>query len=161
MKSHGGAPDSLSHERSCEQIGSFMLMAGESGEHPGEDTEEGISTTIEEMEMEIGKEQDTRKKVEDKLMEELEKLKITSAERAKVVAIEDEDLEEATEDFQGGIFCRILTPKLINPKVFKTFMPKIWNKEGRVKIKAKGRNTFFCQFNNHHEKERIKRGGPW
>lgn len=45
--------------------------------------------------------------------------------------------------------------------MFKTFMPKIWNKEGIVRIKAKGRNTFLCKFNNSWQKERIKKGGPW
>lgn len=142
--------------------GGTMLQKGSPSEEPAVEKTETSTPQLNEIQaMEMEKDQEEGKSMEEAMANELEKLKITTAERAKVVAIEDEDLEKATEDLQGAIFCRILTPKLINPEVFKTFMPRIWNKEGRVRIKAMGRNTYLCNFNNSFEKDRIKRGGPW
>lgn len=89
---------------------------------------------------------------------QMESLRITARERAKMVAIDDEDLEEADEDLSEAIMCKILTPKSISPEMFKTFMPKIWNIEGRIRIKTMGKNIFRCNFNQRKDKERILRG---
>lgn len=77
---------------------------------------------------------------EEIVNKQLENLRITAEEKTKVVAIVDDDLNEADEDLQGSSFCKILSSKLINSEIFKSMIARIWNVEGRIRIKTVGKN---------------------
>lgn len=86
---------------------------------------------------------------------QLESLRITTHERAKIVAIEDNDLEEADEDLVEAILCKILTLKTISPEVFKTLMPRIWGLEGKMKAKTMGKTSTSLTLNTKRTKKEL------
>lgn len=68
-----------------------------------------------------GEENDT-----EELSNQIENLSLAEQEGRRVVAIEDDDIEETDKDLTDAVACRILTNKLIHWEVFSDTMPRIW-----------------------------------
>lgn len=92
---------------------------------------------------------------------QIKKLSIAEQESRRIVAIEDDDIEEKNKDLNDALACKILTTKLIHWEIFANIMPRIWGVEGKINIEKEGRNTFLCKFKYIRDKTRIYRGSPW
>lgn len=92
---------------------------------------------------------------------QIKKLSIAEQEDRRIIAIEDDDIEEKNRDFKDALACKLLTTKLIHWEIFADIMPRIWGVEGKINTEKAGRNTFLCKFRYKRDKTRIIRGGPW
>lgn len=68
------------------------------------------------------------------LNQQIEKLSIAEQEDRRVVAIEDEDIEETNKDISDSLACKVLTSRLVPWEVFYDIMPRIWDVEGRISM---------------------------
>lgn len=100
-----------------------------------------------------------REKEKEAIFSKLEKLRIE--EKNRIVAVEDEDIEDTNKELLFSTACKILSERSVNEEYFVSMMPRIWGIEGYVKIESAGKNIFQCDFKFLRDKTRIIRGGPW
>lgn len=96
----------------------------------------------------------------DSIAKQLGELKVTEAERACVYRLKEGEIAKTRQKLENAILCKIFTRKKINPYIFGSKMPKIWNQEQTL-IACVGFNVFLCKFRNAHVKSKILEGGPW
>lgn len=92
--------------------------------------------------------------------DQISRLSLAEQEDRRVVAIDEEDVEDTNKDLSDSIACKILTTKLIPWEVFADIMPRIWGVEGRVSTEKSRRNIFLYKFRSKKDKGRIVKGSP-
>lgn len=96
----------------------------------------------------------------DSIVKQLGELKVTEVEKACVFRLQEGEIDKSRQKLENAILCKVFSNKKINPDIFSSKMPKIWNQEQTL-ISCVGFNIFLCKFRNAHIKCKILEGDPW